>query len=237
VVLEYRIDLELTLPDEPAERVLGRAAELLELRARRIAPEARATIRAPDRIFIDIATADPGIVARAKETIARRGALGVYLGAPEDRLTGGLEALRAERARHEEALARGEDSPPPSLAILIDPSAPGGERAVELVGLERVQLIAVSATLDEFGKPAVFFRLAEGDAARFEELTGANIGRLLVFAIDGEIVTSATIVERLGGFGSLTGDFTPEDVEAMVGLLGVDLGAPPTLVRESPLRQ
>ena len=93
-----------------------------------------------------------------------------------------------------------------------------------------VYLSDVARSQDQYGKPAVSFRIGtEGNDAdgnsidpqkRFADLTDANKGKTMVIALDEKIKAAATISGRIaGGNVQISGSFTNEEAENLRKLL------------------
>lgn len=95
-------------------------------------------------------------------------------------------------------------------------------------------LSSVGQTLGDNYKPAVSFGFDPEGARLFGRLTGAHVGELLAIVLDEDIMEIATIKSRIEDRGQLTGDFTSEDVRAIVTILrGGSLPTKPKLISES----
>lgn len=66
-------------------------------------------------------------------------------------------------------------------------------------------------SLDEFNQPAVSFSFNREGAARFGEVTGANVGRNLAIILDGRVQTAPRIESRINAEGRITGSFTQQE--------------------------
>ena len=84
----------------------------------------------------------------------------------------------------------------------------------------------VYQTNDENGRLAVGFRLNIIGATKFGELTGANepdrssgFYRHLAIILDGEVFSAPTLNERISGSGQISGDFTGEEINELIGVL------------------
>ena len=93
-----------------------------------------------------------------------------------------------------------------------------------------VYLSDVARSQDQYGKPAVSFRIgtegtdADGNSIdpqkRFADLTDANKGKTMVIALDEKIKAAATISGRIaGGNVQISGSFTNEEAENLRKLL------------------
>ena len=84
----------------------------------------------------------------------------------------------------------------------------------------------VYQTNDENGRLGVGFRLNFIGATKFGELTGANepdrssgFYRHLAIILDGEVFSAPTLNERISGSGQISGDFTGEEINELIGVL------------------
>ena len=83
-------------------------------------------------------------------------------------------------------------------------------------------LQSAGAGVDNLGLPAVDFRMADARRADFGDFTGENVGRLMGIVLGEEIVTLATIQNRLPGGGIINGGskgFKNKEVNDIVTLL------------------
>src|SRR6516165_2027108 len=63
---------------------------------------------------------------------------------------------------------------------------------------------------DESGRPAVNFTLTRDGAARFAQVTGANVGRLLAIVLDNRVESAPVIRNQINDRGIIEGSFTPQ---------------------------
>jgi preprotein translocase subunit SecD len=63
---------------------------------------------------------------------------------------------------------------------------------------------------DENGRPAVNFTLTRDGAARFAQVTGANVGRLLAIVLDNRVESAPVIRNQINDRGIIEGSFTPQ---------------------------
>jgi len=82
--------------------------------------------------------------------------------------------------------------------------------------------------MDSNRRTAIDFRFDGEGARRFGEVTSQNIGRPFAIILDGQIISSPTIISPiLGGSGQITGNFTTAEASELVNLLrGGALPAP-----------
>ncbi len=111
------------------------------------------------------------------------------------------------------------------LGYVVGPSLLGGEHIEE----------AIAGTDRNTGSEVVGFRLDAVGAARFGEITGANLGAQFAIAIDNFVLTAPIIQEAIsGGEVIIHGDFDPAEGRVIAALLGNGaLPAPLILLGES----
>lgn len=63
---------------------------------------------------------------------------------------------------------------------------------------------------DENGRPDIQFNLTRDGAARFSQITGQNVGKLMAIVLDGHVVSAPVIESQLGDSNRITGTFTPK---------------------------
>lgn len=72
---------------------------------------------------------------------------------------------------------------------------------------------------DEWNNPAVSFQLNADGAARFEQVTGANINKALAIVLDGKVLSAPNINARISDSGIIEGGFTAESADDLVTVL------------------
>jgi preprotein translocase subunit SecD len=77
----------------------------------------------------------------------------------------------------------------------------------------------VRRSQDEYGAPAVAFQLKSDGAARFEQVTGENIGKRLAIILDKRVQSAPNINARIGDSGIIQGHFTIEKADDLVIIL------------------
>ena len=77
----------------------------------------------------------------------------------------------------------------------------------------------VRRSQDEYGSPAVSFQLKSDGAARFEQVTGDNIGKRLAIILDKKVQSAPNINSRIGDSGIIQGHFTIEAADDLVIIL------------------
>jgi preprotein translocase subunit SecD len=69
------------------------------------------------------------------------------------------------------------------------------------------------------GQPSVNFTLNRDGAVRFGEMTGNNIGKQLAIVLDGKVVQSARIDDRITDSGEISGSFTVQQTSDLALML------------------
>jgi preprotein translocase subunit SecD len=80
-------------------------------------------------------------------------------------------------------------------------------------------LRTVRRSTDEWNNPAVGFTLNTEGARRFEQVTGANVGKQLAIILDDRIQSAPNINTRIGDSGIIQGQFTAEAADDLVTVL------------------
>jgi preprotein translocase subunit SecD len=80
-------------------------------------------------------------------------------------------------------------------------------------------LRTVRRSVDEWNNPAVAFTLTLDGARRFEQVTGANVGKLLAIILDEKVQSAPSINTRIGDSGIIQGTFTAQEAEDLVIIL------------------
>jgi preprotein translocase subunit SecD len=80
-------------------------------------------------------------------------------------------------------------------------------------------LRTVHRSQDEWNNPAVGFSLNVEGARRFEQDTGANVGKNMAIVLDGKVQSNPVINQRISGDGIIQGNFTVEAAEDLVLIL------------------
>jgi len=85
---------------------------------------------------------------------------------------------------------------------------------------------------DEFGRPAIGFRMDPRGATLLGEMTGNNVQRPMAVLLDGRVYTVATINSRISSSGVITGTYSAEELGYIIktlnaGSLSAKLGAEP----------
>jgi len=77
----------------------------------------------------------------------------------------------------------------------------------------------VYSTHDQYGRPAVGLDFTLLGRKKMARVTGKNIGRRLAIVLDGELKSAPTIQSRITRSAQITGDFSQEEVDAMIDVL------------------
>ncbi len=85
------------------------------------------------------------------------------------------------------------------------------------------------------GENLVSFQLDSRGGRQFGELTGANVARQLAIMLDNSTISHATIRERITDHCRISGRFSPEQVQYLVGTL--EAGSLPARLKETPLSE
>lgn len=212
IVVEIRPDA--TDPTR-ADAMLSRTVEVLE---RRLASTGASVARMGDAQII-IRGDDPEFPAAARSAVSVQGLLGFHL----------VREVSAEDAT--------SGLLPPGT-MLAQPH-PGSDSHAEIVErrprLTGERLRSASTEISEFtGESLLVFRLDKEGAQQFCAITCNYISQRFAVLIDHQVVTAPRINEPIcGGEGQISGNFTPEEVNALAALLNAGaLPAPLVIVTE-----
>ncbi|MBN1940061.1 MAG: protein translocase subunit SecD [Candidatus Aminicenantes bacterium] len=131
--------------------------------------------------------------------------------------------VKAGPAEDEASLLQPFGGVVPDDAEIIRGDAKRGHPGVYLV--EKVAAITgsdlrtVRRGTDEWNNPAVAFTLSPEGGRRFEQVTGANIGRALAIILDNKIQSAPNINTRIGDSGIIQGQFTNQEVDDLIIVL------------------
>jgi len=73
----------------------------------------------------------------------------------------------------------------------------------------------VHAVSSEYG-PSVEFTLSAAGGERFRQFTRAHIGDCVAIVLDNQVISNPRINSEIGDKGSITGNFTPQEVQELV---------------------
>jgi SecD/SecF fusion protein len=131
------------------------------------------------------------------------------------------------------------------------------ERYLQEAGISEIELLVatddrydvsgahlrmVSRALDETGQPCLNFAMGGDGTARMGGLTGSAIPtgqppfyRSLGILLDGELLSAPRVMSTISDRGRLTGRFTQEEVDFLVGIL--QAGSLPVALQKTPVSQ
>lgn len=99
---------------------------------------------------------------------------------------------------------------------------PGENGATPSAGLKPTDLTgadlkSANVVFDQnTGKPSVSIEFNESGAKKFEDITGGNIGKIVAIVLDGGIVSTPVVQEKIiGGQAQINGDFTVEQAKEL----------------------
>ncbi|MGH2404038.1 MAG: protein translocase subunit SecD, partial [bacterium] len=124
-----------------------------------------------------------------------------------------------------QSLPEGATWSPDGKTLTLPPGAgQGTARTLQLpkkVIVTGADLADARATFDQTSaQPVVSFQFRGEGAKKFEEHTGANIGKYLTIVLDNEVISSPVIQARItGGQGQISGRFTLEEARDLAVLL------------------
>mgnify|MGYP001195803834 CR=1 FL=1 len=129
--------------------------------------------------------------------------------------------------------ATGGQVPDDAEVLKGDPKrAQGGYFLVDKVAVVTGKdLRTIRQVTDEWNNPAVSFTLNADGGARFEQLTGANIGKQIAIILDNKVQVAPVVEDRIlrSQGGIIRGRYTPEEAEDLVVVLKA--GALPAGIR------
>ena len=108
--------------------------------------------------------------------------------------------------------------------------------------IEGEDLGVVRAGVDQNGAPTVDFTLTGTGIARFKRFTGKNrpdeqqgVTRQLGIVLDNELLSAPTIQERISERGQISGNFTTQEINFLVGILRA--GSLPMTLEQEPISE
>ena len=253
VIMVYAIDREAMGTDEPVEM-----DRLVAAISRRVNPGGvkEVTVRpyGPDHIEIIIPLADADELARIERNISRAGTLEFRIVANrtdhDSEIREALDSPARQIRRGDQIVARWVPAEERVAQMYRDNSnfatreGPDGPTAL-LVVVDRQNatgqfLRRASVGIDERGGDAVDFLFDSRGADLFYRLTSDNVpdattgfARHLGIILDGELYSAPTINSPISSRGQITGRFTKQEVEDLVGVL--QAGSLPAALSEAPI--
>lgn len=88
---------------------------------------------------------------------------------------------------------------------------------------------------DNFGRPAIDFRMDALGAAKLGDLTGKNIGRSMAVLLDDEVYTAPRLNGRISDSGQIYGTFSNEELQYVIRVLSA--GALAQRLSQEPISQ
>ncbi|MGZ5555202.1 MAG: protein translocase subunit SecD [Candidatus Aminicenantales bacterium] len=133
--------------------------------------------------------------------------------------------VKAGPAADEATLLQATNGQVPDDAEVLKGDPKRGQGGFYLVNKVSVvtgkDLRTIRRTQDEWNNPAVAFSLNSDGGARFEEMTGANIGKQIAIILDKKIQSAPVVESRISRAqgGVIRGRFTPEEADDLVVVL------------------
>ncbi len=242
--LEGGTELLYSIPTEmiPVEQRASVASDVKDVISRRFdsygLKEISVAISGNNGLLIQLPGFDNDELERLKGQIERAGELNIHLvSAAEYSTTIVITEIEAKMVEREQALVayntlssaqRALQDPPTELdrIVVYRSSTVDGLRGVPVV-VENGKGLRVSGsyiqeasrTNDQTGGPAVGFTFGGAGSTLFANLTGENINRSLAIVLDGVAMSVATINDQIVGRGTISGNFTTEEVDDIVTIL------------------
>ena len=133
--------------------------------------------------------------------------------------------VKAGPAADEATLLQATNGQVPDDAEVLKGDPKRGQGGFYLVNRVSVvtgkDLRTIRRTQDEWNNPAVAFSLNSDGGARFEEMTGANIGKQIAIILDKKVQSAPVVESRISRAqgGVIRGRFTPEEADDLVVVL------------------
>jgi len=96
---------------------------------------------------------------------------------------------------------------------------PGLYLVEKVAAITGSDLRTVRRGTDEWNNPAVAFTLSPDGARRFEQVTGANVGKPLAIILDNRLQSAPNINTRISDSGIIQGQFSNEEVNDLILVL------------------
>ncbi len=133
--------------------------------------------------------------------------------------------VRAGPAADEDTLLEpfGGEVPPDAEIVRGDPGRgeTGSYLVSKVAAVTGKDLRTVRRSEDEWGAPAVAFTLNSEGGARFEQITGDNIGKQIAIILDDKVQVSPVVENKImrSQGGIIRGRYTPEEADDLVVIL------------------
>ncbi len=72
---------------------------------------------------------------------------------------------------------------------------------------------------DQFGRPAVAFRLDGAGASQMGRMTGAHVNEPMAIVLDGQVYTAPNLNSQINGQGQITGSFSSSEIQYLLQVL------------------
>ncbi len=175
-------------------------------------------------------TFEIAIVAREED--------GIDLGAERDRMEAWCSAHPGAPLAAFARVERDDGGPHPDVRWVESNGAGQAQRLLLLVQnnpawtFTSEDVAQAYRSVDPQGHPAVGFELHDARKQAFGDFTEANVDRAMAILVDGDVVSVATINDRLPGQGIVLGRFTAEEADSLARVLsaGAPLPVPVQLV-------
>ncbi|MDP6542246.1 MAG: protein translocase subunit SecD, partial [Phycisphaerales bacterium] len=92
-------------------------------------------------------------------------------------------------------------------------------RAMTHRGGKKWSVTSAYSSADQFGRPAVAFRLDTPGGSTMGRLTGAHINDPMAIVLDDQVYTVANINEQINGQGQITGSFSQSEIDYLLRVL------------------
>jgi protein-export membrane protein SecD/preprotein translocase SecF subunit len=207
------------LEPREGEKTTGVAQSTLDILKQRIDPtnvkEYRIQVQDKDRILIQVPAATTGEVERLKNRLERMGKLEFRIAVPQP--GAGVQAKFAQ------LYGQAQSGTVPEGYVKMHVNGDTAERYYlvkkgepEITGR---YLSSVSATIDQYGLPAVGFQFNAIGARKFGQITENNRDWALAIVLDGVLKSAPVIEERITGRGIIRGKFTQQEINDIVNVL------------------
>ena len=204
----YRFTIKPNVRQQLANETVQQAIRTIENRVNELGVAEPVVARhgGDDQILVQL----PGVsdVARAKEIIRSTALLELKL--VEQGPASTREALLAQYGGKEPAGME-------VVSGVTEGGAPGERPGVSHYLVQQTPVVTgrdlrtARPTMDEFNRPAVGFSLKSDGAARFGNVTGANVGRGLAIILDNRVHSAPRIESRITDEGRISGSFTQQE--------------------------
>jgi len=72
---------------------------------------------------------------------------------------------------------------------------------------------------DQFGRPAIAFRLDGSGASQMGRMTGAHVNEPMAIVLDGQVYTAPNLNSQINGQGQITGSFSQSEIQYLLQVL------------------